>query len=144
MSARLHVGGRVQEALDLDFAALCALSGQLVEPSALLAGREIAAVPLSALVALAGMQSTACSLVAESTDGSFTTALPIEAIEQSVVVYRIGSAPLPRDLGGPFRLVTNGRLRCGDVKSLGAIYVSERPFVVEEPDTEPMCVRAAR
>lgn len=136
--ARLHIGGRVVAARDLDFMALRALDGQLVERSALLAGREIGAVPLATLLASAGIAAEARSLVAESLDGSFTTTLPLEAIGCCVVVYRIGGAALPRDLGGPFRLVSHGRVHSGDVKALGAIYLSERAFVMAAADTEPV------
>jgi DMSO/TMAO reductase YedYZ molybdopterin-dependent catalytic subunit len=138
VSASLHVGGEVATTLDLDFASLRALAQQVVEPSALLAGREIAAVPLAALLDLADAQASAQSLVAESSDGSFRTTLPLDAVNRCVVVYRIGGSALPRVLGGPFRLVTNGRLRCGDVKALSAIVLSKRPFVVEQTETGPI------
>ena len=143
MSARLVIDGEVAAPQALDFETLRALSEQLVEPSALLAGREIAAVRLDTLLAIAGLTDGARSVVFESAEGSFLVAMSLEAARDCVVVYRVGDAPLPRGLGGPFRLVTQGRLRCGDVKALGTIYISERPHV-DDSDTERVCVRTAR
>ncbi|MGZ3406125.1 MAG: molybdopterin-dependent oxidoreductase [Polyangia bacterium] len=143
MSRALHIDGEVVTPSDFDFEALRALTEQLVEPSALLAGREIAAVRLTTLLALAGACSGAQSIVCETEDGAYVTTLPIEAAQQCVILYRVGEAPLPRGLGGPFRLVTAGRLGNGDVKALGSIYVSERRFV-DVDDTERVCVRVTR
>jgi DMSO/TMAO reductase YedYZ molybdopterin-dependent catalytic subunit len=139
----LHIDGEVATPRDFDFAALRAISEQLVEPSALLAGREIAAVRLTTLLELAGVHAGAQSIVCESEDGAYVTTLPLEAARHCVVLYRVGEAPLPRGLGGPFRLVTGGRLGAGDVKALGSLYVSERRFV-DVDDTERVCVRVTR
>src|SRR5262249_30646678 len=107
--------------------ALRALADQQRESSALLGGREIFAVPLDRLLALAGIDPRARSIVAESSDGSFISMLPVSACAGCVVVYRVGDGPLPRPLGGPLRLVTRGQL--GDVKDLGSLHVSDQPFV---------------
>lgn len=142
MSARLVIDGQVAARQALDFDGLRALSEQLVEPSALLAGREIAAVRLDRLLAIAGLGAAARSIVAASTGDGFVLSMPLEAARNCVIVYRVGDAPLPGGLGGPFRLVTQGRLRCGDVKALASIYVSERPLV-DDSDTERLCIRGA-
>jgi hypothetical protein len=68
--------------------------------------------------------------------------MSMEMARTCVIVYRVGDSPLPRSLGGPFRLVTQGRSRCGDVKALGTIYVSERSHV-DDSDTERVCLRTA-
>lgn len=143
MSARLVVDGEVAARQTLDFESLRALAEQLVEPSALLAGREIAAVKLETLLELAGVTTSARSIVAESAEGSFVLPMSLEHARTCVIVYRVGDAPLPGGLGGPFRLVTQGRLRCGDVKALDTIYVSERPHV-DDCDTERVCIRSPR
>ena len=143
MSPRLIIDGEVTAPQMLDFDALRALSEQLVEPSALLAGREIAAVQLDTLLAIAGVNAEARSVAAEATEGGFVISMSMETARSCVIVYRVGDSPLPPGLGGPFRLVTRGRLRCGDVKSLGTIYVSERPHV-DDSDTERVCVRTVR
>jgi hypothetical protein len=59
-----------------------------------------------------------------------------------VVIYRIGGAPFPRELGGPFRLVTHGGAG-GDVKGLGAIYASEEP-AFDIGDSELICLQPRR
>jgi DMSO/TMAO reductase YedYZ molybdopterin-dependent catalytic subunit len=140
MARPLHIDGEVVTPCDLDFAALSALGEQLVEPSALLAGREIAAIRLTTLLELVGAGPRAQSIVCESEDGAYVTTLPIEAARDCVILYRVGDSPLPRGLGGPFRLVTSGRVRAGDVKALGSLYISERRFV-DVDDTERVCVR---
>jgi DMSO/TMAO reductase YedYZ molybdopterin-dependent catalytic subunit len=138
--AHLVIDGEVAARQTLDFARLRELAEQLVEPSALLAGREVAAVRLDALLALAGLGREARSIIAESQEGGLVLSMPLEAAKSCVVLYRVGEAPLPRGLGGPFRLVTHGRLRSGDVKALDTIYVSERA-VIDDSDTERLCVR---
>lgn len=64
-------------------------------------------------------------------------------MRQCIVFYRADDAPLPRGLGGPYRLMTSARVGAGDVKALGSIYVSERRFV-DVDDTERVCVRVTR
>lgn len=129
MSARLHIDGEVLTPQDLDFEALRALSEQLIEPSSLLGGREIAAVRLDTLLALAGLGKTSRSIVAESEDGTFRTSISLETAGDCVIVYRVGDSALPGALGGPFRLVTGGRSHCGDVKAVGALHVFDRAHV---------------
>jgi DMSO/TMAO reductase YedYZ molybdopterin-dependent catalytic subunit len=128
---------------DFDFESLRSLAQQLVEPSALLAGREVAAVRLEVLLELVGVRAGAQSIVAESEDGAYVTTMPIEPALKCVIFYRVGDAALPRGLGGPYRLMTSGRLHTGDVKALGSIYVSERRFG-DVDDTERVCVRVTR
>lgn len=141
MSARLRIGGSVLTPRELDFAALRALGEQLVEPTEMLGGQPIAAVRLEVLLALAGLAPQTRSIVAESSDGSFSTTLPLANLDGCVVIYRIGAMPFPRELGGPFRLVTRGH--GGDVKALGAIWASEEP-AFEIGDSELICLRGGR
>jgi DMSO/TMAO reductase YedYZ molybdopterin-dependent catalytic subunit len=140
VSARLRIAGNVTAPQELDFDALRELGDQLLEPSTMLGGQPIAAVPLDALLELAGVAPSTRSIVAESSDGSFSTTLQLASASTCVVIYRIGHVPFPRELGGPFRLVTRG-VHCGDVKSLGAIYASEEP-AFEIGDSEVICLRA--
>jgi DMSO/TMAO reductase YedYZ molybdopterin-dependent catalytic subunit len=125
---RLRIDGDVRTPRHFDFAALCALQDQLVAPSGMLAGRTLVAVHLTTLLSLVGVARSARSFVIESADGSVLSALPIEAAKDCVVVYRVGDVPLPRGLGGPFRLMCPGN-GDGDLKSLGGIYVSDQPFL---------------
>ena len=143
MSGVLRVDGLVTIPCYFGFESLRAIARQLVEPSALLAGREGGAVPLEALLEAAGVRAGAQSIVAESDDGSYVTTMPFESMRQCVIFYRIAEAPLPRGLGGPYRLMTSGRVGSGDVKALGSIYVSDRRFV-DVDDTERVCVRVTR
>ena len=140
MSARLHIGGHVSAPREVAFADLRAFADQIAESSPLLAGREIGGVPMGALIALARPRSGARSIVAESADGSFMTSLSLESAARCVIVYRVGNVALPAGLGGPFRLFTQGRVRSGDVKRLGSLYVSDRQLV-ELPESERICAR---
>ena len=125
----LRIGGLVRAPQSFDFDALRAIADQRRESSMLLGGRDIIAVPLDRLLALADVEPRALSLVAESADGAFVSMLPLAASGACVVVYRVGDAPLPRSFGGPLRLVTPGHLGCGDVKDLGMLFVSDQPSV---------------
>jgi DMSO/TMAO reductase YedYZ molybdopterin-dependent catalytic subunit len=138
----LRIGGNVATPRTLDFRALAALDEQLLEPAPL-GSQPIAAVPLPVLLRLCGMAPSTRSIVAESADGAFAVTLQLASAETCVVAYRIGTVPFPRALGGPFRLVTRGRVRTGDVKSLGMIYASEEP-AFDIGDSEVICLRAPR
>ena len=143
MSGVLRVDGLVTIPCYFHFESLRALGRQLVESSALLAGRQVGAVPLDALLEAAGVRDGAQSIIAESDDGAYVTTMPFSAVRQCVVFYRVDDTPLPRALGGPYLLMTSGRVGSGDVKALGSIYVSERRFV-DVDDTERVCVRVTR
>ncbi len=93
MSARLLIEGEVTTPQALDFETLRSVSEQLVEPSALLAGREIGAVRLDPLLALAGVGGEARSTAFESTDESFLVSMSVEAARNCVVVYRVEDSP---------------------------------------------------
>jgi DMSO/TMAO reductase YedYZ molybdopterin-dependent catalytic subunit len=139
MSARLHIGGHVQSPRDVTFADLSSCAEQ-VSDSSLMAGRELGGVPLAALLALVHPLAGARSIVAESVDGSFMTTLALDEVPGCVIVYRVGPIALPTGLGGPFRLFTEGRVRSGDVRRLGSLYVSETT-VVECIDSELISLR---
>jgi DMSO/TMAO reductase YedYZ molybdopterin-dependent catalytic subunit len=63
-------------------------------------------VPLDAVLALAGPKPTATHLMAHGRDG-YSTNLPLEeALKDDVLVaHTLRGAPLPRELGGPARIV---------------------------------------
>jgi hypothetical protein len=139
----LRVGGQVITPQEFDFAALRALAEQIVEASAFLPGREIASVPLAALLTLSGVTAEARSLVIESADGRFSTTLPLAAVDGCVIQYRVGTSALPTVLGGPFRLVTRGSGPTSEINGLGFINVSERRYIPPS-DTERVRLRDHR
>jgi hypothetical protein len=143
VSELLRVGGQVITPQDFDFAALRALPDQIVEASAFLPGREIAAVPLAALLTISGVTAEARSVVIESADGRVSTTLPLASVESCVIQYRVGSSALPTVLGGPFRLLTRGRGPMSEVNGLGFIHVSERRYIPPS-DTERVRLRDHR
>lgn len=129
----LVVTGDVAESLDLDFAALSALPGQVEDIGTLIAGREGGAVPLGSVLAAAGVGERATHLTLTSTDGKFSAGVPLEGVRDAVIAYRLGDAPLPAQYGGPLRFLIPDAARCGlaevdtcaNVKFLGSIDVSE-------------------
>jgi hypothetical protein len=129
VSHHLYLGGRVISPRDVDFETLCALAEQVPVLLPVLAGRELAAAPLPAVLALAGVDAYARSILVEADSSTGLATLSLEAVERSVVVYRIGRLQLPYGLGGPFRLMTRGRSSMGDIKQVTALYVSDQPCV---------------
>jgi DMSO/TMAO reductase YedYZ molybdopterin-dependent catalytic subunit len=132
MSGSLRIIGEVERPLFLDFAALAALARAMPAASARLAGREILALPLDALLARVGVSATARTIVAESEDGARVMTLPLSALHGAQVLYRVGGGPLPRGLGGPLRLMVPGH---GEVKALASLYVSDAAGARDD-DTE--------
>ncbi len=71
----------------------------------------------------------------ESGDGSYRASIPIgELVDKGVVVYGGEDGGLPREQGGPFRmLVPDGRTLCWNVKGVALMRVTAQP----EPDSVP-------
>ena len=113
----ITVEGDVRSRLTLSFEDLASLPGQIADVAPLVAGRSGTAVELRSLLASAGVEATASWITVESDDASFAASVPLEAVGQAVIVYALGGAPLPRDKGGPFRLLIPDAARCssGDV-----------------------------
>jgi DMSO/TMAO reductase YedYZ molybdopterin-dependent catalytic subunit len=53
--------------------------------------------------------------------------VPIEVVEDCVLVYAVGDQPLPVALGGPARLVTRGIDRCANVKRVRHLRLAVEP-----------------
>ncbi len=130
--AGLRIEGAVARTLELGFAELAALPGQIADVTALAPGREGGAVALRSVLDAAGLSAGAEALRLDSTDGKFSQEAPLDALGSAILVYRLGDAPLPPDRGGPIRfLIPNlescnlpGVDRCTNVKALGRIVVS--------------------
>lgn len=131
----LRIEGEVQQARSLSFADLAALPDQVADVSQLVPGREGGGVRLSALLQTVNPSATAAYITLQSTDGKFSASVPLEAVRNAIVAYRLGDEPLPAQKGGPFRfLIPNveecaigGVDACANVKFLGVMRLSQQP-----------------
>jgi hypothetical protein len=126
----LLILGEVARPLELDWRALIRLAATLPNRQVrLAAGRDVPALRVDALLARAGMTENARSLIAESEDGRKVLNVPLSFLESCLILYRVANAPLPRGLGGPFRLIAP---RIGEVKALASLYVSDCAFMRDD------------
>lgn len=115
---------------------LAALPDQVADIAAMFPGKAGAGVRLRALLDAAGAQGDHVTLIAA--DG-FSICVPRAPVEDGVVTYHLGGAPLPAKLGGPVRFYVapgpcegRGALdACTNVKGLVEVRVTEGPA----PDT---------
>jgi DMSO/TMAO reductase YedYZ molybdopterin-dependent catalytic subunit len=127
----LDVEGAVTRACRLTAADLAALPGQVEDVSTLVSGREGGAVRLRAVLDAAEPSPQATHLTIESSDRGFSASVPLDALAEALLVYRVGGGPLPRAGGGPVRLLIPDAARCGraevdtcaSVKDVGVLRV---------------------
>jgi DMSO/TMAO reductase YedYZ molybdopterin-dependent catalytic subunit len=117
--------GQLSVPRTFSFAELSALAAQVVERSMLLGGRAIVGVRIGAIIDQLGVKSWARFAVVRAEDG-YAANIPLELVHDCLLVYAVGTAPLPVELGGPFRFLTRGADRCSNVKHVTAIGFSER------------------
>ncbi|MEM8712950.1 MAG: hypothetical protein AAGG01_18520 [Planctomycetota bacterium] len=115
----------------LDRAALEGLPESALVPdvSALVKGRDGAAIRLGALLDLAGAGERFTLVHVESRDGSFTANVAAEeARTAGLVLFRLGDNALPTRFGGPFRLLFLDAADCSvNVKDLARIDLVTEP-----------------
>ena len=137
--AGLRIEGEVEAVRAFSLPDLAALPDQVADVAALVPGREGRGVRLHAVIAAAGPRTSATYATLVSGDGSFAISVPLDAIARdALVVYALGDAPLPRERGGPVRLLIVDAAACGqagidacaNVKDLGVIRLTAR----REPD----------
>lgn len=126
----IALDGHISVPRAFSFDELRALPNQIEERSMLLGGRAIIGVRLGAVIASLGLKSWARFAVVCADDG-YAANIPIESVLDCVLVYAVGSAPLPPQLGGPVRLLTRGIGRCSDVKGVARITFTEVAAAVE-------------
>ncbi len=116
--------GQLSAPRTFTFDELRALPGQVIERSVLLGGRAIAGVRIGAIVGELGVKPWTRFAVVRSDDG-YAANIPLALVADCVLVYAVGNAPLPVELGGPFRFLARGADRCSNVKHVAAIGFSE-------------------
>jgi DMSO/TMAO reductase YedYZ molybdopterin-dependent catalytic subunit len=127
----LWVGGpSAARELELDHEALAAApeAHRVPDVSALAEGRAGTALRLAGLAEMVGADASARFVHVESEDGSFTANVPIEqALESGLVLYAHEGGELPREYGGPFRLLFPDDEDCSvSVKFLARVEFVER------------------
>lgn len=128
----LLVDGEVERQLELSFQDLAGLSGQVENLAEIIHGREGGAVRLESVLAVAQPKPSATHVTLSSADGDFTASVPLGALGDAVIAYRVGGAALPASRGGPFRFfVPEGGAcataevdQCANVKRLARIRVT--------------------
>ncbi len=142
MSA-LRIEQEGMPAQELDFRQLAELDGQIADVGALIPGRVGGAVTLKAILDRLNPGSELDYLTVESTDGGFAASVPLEALGHAVIAYRVGDEPLPRDKGGPLRLLipddegcaTGGADACANVKFVGTLRLTKGKGKDTRPET---------
>ena len=139
--SQLRVEGEVHSPRALSFSDLALLPEQIPDVGQLIPGREGGGVRLRSLLQVVGLKETATYITLVSSDGKFSASVPLEAVRDAVLVYRLGNAPLPPQKGGPLRFfIPNveacaiGEVdACANVKFVGLIRLSHGPGA----DTRP-------
>ena len=140
---KLRIQGEVKAPCTLGFTELAALRGQIDDVGAIAPGREGGGVRLQSILDAAGVGAAATHVTLSSTDGAFSASVPLEAVRDAVIAYRLGDAPLPETKGGPIRFfipnveqcAVGGVDACANVKSLGCILLTRSPGEDTRPTT---------
>ncbi len=138
---RIEQEGRPAE--ELDFGQLAELGGQVADVGTLIPGRVGGAVTLQAILDRLQPDQDLDHITVESTDGGFAASVPLEALRQAVIAYRLGDEPLPRDKGGPLRFLipndegcaTGGADACANVKFVGTLRLTKGRGKDTRPET---------
>ena len=122
--------GQLSVPRTFSFDELRALPAQVSERSMLLGGRAIAGVRIGTILDTLGVKPWTRFAVVRAEDG-YAANIPLELVHDCLLVYAVGNAPLPVELGGPFRFLTRGVDRCSNVKHVAAIGFHEAAVDVE-------------
>jgi DMSO/TMAO reductase YedYZ molybdopterin-dependent catalytic subunit len=93
------------------------------------------AVAVAGLIDRAAPTASATHCTVVSDDGHYRASVPIDDLRsKGWLVFRLDGEPLPRERGGPLRLVVpEGRTLCWNVKSVVELVFTEGP----QPDSVP-------
>ncbi len=138
---RIEQAGKPAE--ELNFEQLSALDGQVADVSQSVPGRVGGAVRLQAILDRLEPSPDLDYLTVESTDGGFSASVPLAALREALIVYRLSNEPLPQDKGGPLRFLipndegcaTGGADACANVKFVGALRLTKGPGKDTRPTT---------
>lgn len=116
----LTVEGRLPERLVFTYADLRRIPDQIEDVGRVVPGRRGSAVSVADLLKAAAAGAGARRVVFHSADDGFSARVSLAtALENGILVYRVGSHPLPERLGGPVRLfIPEAGDRCANVKNV--------------------------
>jgi DMSO/TMAO reductase YedYZ molybdopterin-dependent catalytic subunit len=142
----LRVEGAVAISRDFSFADLATLPDQVADVSYLVPGREGGGVRLQSILDKVSPTASAQHITLYSSDSKFSASVPLAAVRNAIVAYRLGNEPLPEKKGGPFRfLIPNieecaiGSVdACANVKFLARIELSQHPGQDSRPTSKVM------
>jgi hypothetical protein len=142
--SQLRIEGEVYSPRELSFADLALLPEQIPDVGQLIPGREGGGVRLRSLLQAVGLKETATHITLVSSDGKFSASVPLDAVRDAVVAYRLGNAPLPPQQGGPIRFfiphveecAIGGVDACANVKFVGLIRLSHGPGTDTRPTSK--------
>lgn len=152
--ASLRITGHVQTPSSFGPEDLARLPVQVPDVSALVPGRQGAAVRLGALIDAARPKSGATHVTLTAEGGRFSASVPLDFVREALVIYRLGDEALPGSMGGPFRfLIPDAKScrdtslpvdRCANVKFLEHIELTAGPGRDTRPTEEERERRHAR
>jgi DMSO/TMAO reductase YedYZ molybdopterin-dependent catalytic subunit len=105
----LRITGEVARPRAFDRDELRGLPQQIEDVGALVPGRSGGGVRLAALLDAAGARGAFATLV--SSDG-FSISVPLAAVKDGIVTYRLADGPLPEKQGGPVRFYVGRAVEC--------------------------------
>lgn len=140
----LRIEGEVGQVRSFSFTDLTTLPDQVTDISQLIPGREGGGVRLRSLLDQVHPAADATYITLKSTDGKFSASVPLEAVQDAIIAYRLGAEPLPEKKGGPFRFfipnveecAIGGVDACANVKFLGTMQLSHNPGADNRPTSE--------
>lgn len=141
----LRIDGVVRFPRSFTFSDLASLPEQIQDVGAFIPGREGGGVRLQSILATVEPTTEATHITLVSSDGTFSASVPLAAVQDAIVAYRLGNEPLPTQKGGPVRFFIPqveecaiGEVdACANVKFVGLIRLSHGPG----SDTRPTSKR---
>ncbi len=140
----LRIEGAVAESREFCFADLATLPHQVPDVGHVIPGREGGGVRLQSILDKVAPTVTAHYVTLKSSDGKFSASVPLTAVRDAIVAYRLEDEPLPSKKGGPFRFfipnieecAIGGVDACANVKFLAVIELSQHPGLDNRPTSK--------
>ena len=125
----LRVSGLVARESELAYEEIAALDGSIPNLGAVADGFVGRAVPMRAVIDRARPDRRAAYVTVESDDGLYRASIPLrELAEKGWLAHALGEEPLPREQGGPLRVVLpQGRTLFWNVKSVAELRFTAQP-----------------
>lgn len=143
---KLTCSGQVEAPADFGPDELARLPEQVPDVSALVPGRQGRAVKFGALLDHVRPKPGATHVTLSGDAGKFSASVPVDAVREALILYRLGDGALPAEQGGPFRfLIPDAKScrdtskpvdRCANVKFLERIELTEGTGADTRPSEE--------